>query len=1010
MNHPKLEIGYGTAHGRDSFSAGRNAAAKAIAMIHVNPVVAVMVFASVQYDLNDVLHGIRIEIPGVPVFGCTTASEICNRSLNETVVVIMIASAYMKVSCGLGRGVSDNWQKALDDTINTPGIHSYFNDGAYWQELTLRGKSAFAILFSPGNTRYHTSQSYEILEAIKQKSLGRLQVFGGSTADGWRMESNSVFLGDESFPDSMLLAVFETQLQFGIAMDHGFMPTKHSTTVTRVEGHEVLELDGIPAADVYSRIVGSSRAELEGKHLTMTTGHTMGISDTMGQFSINVASFFTPRGGINFTQPVTSSTVLTLMEPDPINMPYSGKEALRKAIMRGSISSPGIALVAYCALRPRIIGKQSQKEIQIMSEMLSGSPLVGFCSFGEQGVADDGTIRHNNAVISVLVLGKDLSPNASVAIENEKLHKKLEIQTITLSKTNQELRAEIVERKRVEGILQESQIQLETRVNERTAGLSAANDRLRHEIAERKRVEEKLRQSIERFKTLSDATFEGIAITEQGRYVDFNSQLAQLLGYELKELLGMEITATLPPEEQAHALNSIVAGSESHIEHEMLCKNGLRRFVEARGRTIVQEGRDHRITVIRDITERKKADEALRQAKQAAESANLAKSEFLANMSHEIRTPMNGIIGMAQLLTMTDLSIEQQEYVEALNISGGNLLSLINDILDLSKIEASMIDLETVEFNLHQCIHDILLTQKSVLNKKGLSLQVNLGSNIPVFLIGDQLRVKQIILNLLGNAVKFTAQGNVTISAQVLEQNEFSVLVQIAVHDTGIGISTEILEHIFMPFVQADGSTTRQYGGTGLGLTISRRLAELMGGSISAESTPEVGSCFRVTLPFSIAKQSSAMESASYEELLNWDGPPLRILLAEDNQINITIGRLLLTKLGHEVVTVDNGKECLEAMGQGRFDLVLMDIQMPVMNGEDALKEIRRNEHETSQHQPVIALTAYALRGEEERFMRDGFDGFISKPLVLSELISEMQRVLANSEKNAGAGERAFHE
>ena len=604
IKQPKIEIGLGSAQGYNSFSAGNIAAVKALSMIYANPVVAVIVFASVRYNLSEVLRGIRTVIPGPPLFGCTTAGEICNEPLQESVLITVLASSYIKVSCSLGREVSKDWQFAVNDVITSSAIHSYFDDFTYWQDLTLKGKSVFGILFSPGNTRHSTSQSYEILEAIKLKSLGRLPVFGGSTADDWRMEKNYVFWGDEAIPDGMLLAIFETQLQFGIAMDHGFIPTIHQTTVTRVTGHEILELDGYPAADVYARIVGSEQAELEGKHLTLTTGHTMGTSDSMGQYSINVASFITSNGGINFTQPVTASTVLTLLEPDPKNMHLAGKNALHKAIMRGGVTDPALSLVAYCALRPRIAGEKLLEEMRIMTEMLAGNPLVGFCSFGEQGVADDGTIRHNNAGISVLVLGSDLSPNARVALENEKLRGKLEQQTAILSETNWNLLTESTERKRIEAILHEAHAELESRVNERTFELSAANEMLRHEIGEKKQAKEKMQQSNLRFMTLAHATFEGIAITEQGRFVDFNKRLTQILGYERSELIGMEVADILPPEERDRVLANIMSGNESLIEHMMLRKDGSRRFVEAHGQFIEQNGRKLRLTAIRDITYR----------------------------------------------------------------------------------------------------------------------------------------------------------------------------------------------------------------------------------------------------------------------------------------------------------------------------------------------------------------------------------------------------------------------
>ena len=484
----------------------------------------------------------------------------------------------------------------------------------------------------------------------------------------------------------------------------------------------------------------------------------------------------------------------------------------------------------------------------------------------------------------------------------------------------------------------------------------------------------------------------------------FNDRWAGIIGYTLEELYPVSIETwakfVFPDDLNAsgEVLNKHFRQELDYYEVEvrMKHKDGSWVWVLDRGKvaTWTEDGKPLLMMgTHQDVTARKQAEEQLLTAKTAAESANRAKSQFLANMSHEIRTPMNGIIGMTQLLEMTELTQEQREYVSALKLSGSNMMSLLNDILDLSKIEAGKITLELTEFSLHQVIDDIVLMQKQLTQEKGISLAVDVAGGIPPLLMGDNLRLKQILNNLLGNAVKFTARGGITISAQLFSQYDSSVLVEIMVSDTGIGIPPEALDRIFMSFVQEDGSISRKYGGTGLGLTISRCLAELLGGDLSAESETGVGSCFKVTLPFSVVSDADSSPVASPKEVVGWDGPPLRILFVEDNPINTSYGTSLLKKLGFDVSSAGNGTECLAALDHDTFDIVLMDIKMPVMSGEEAVREIRRNEQGTSRHQHVIALTAFSLRGEKDRFLSEGFDGYVSKPLGIKELVDEMKRV-----------------
>jgi hypothetical protein len=511
---------------------------------------------------------------------------------------------------------------------------------------------------------------------------------------------------------------------------------------------------------------------------------------------------------------------------------------------------------------------------------------------------------------------------------------------------------------------------------------------------QRMRVESTLRETEAEYRQLVESSTDVTwRIDTSGRFTFVNNASIHVLGWNPEQLRGKLFTSISDPssiDRDRVALAHLLSGDQLS-GYETVARNATGGRVHLKLSARAQRNEGGQIIgaqgILHDISLEVSTRDALRVARQTAEQADAAKSAFLANMSHEIRTPMTGILGTADLILDSDLTDEQRRSVELIVASGETLLTIINDILDLSKIEAGQLELEDITFDLHDVLRDTVTLMNTGARNKGISLVLEIRDEVPRNVRGDPTRLKQVLNNLVSNAIKFTATGGVTVAAALLSREGDAAAIAFAVRDTGIGIAPDAIARIFEPFRQADVSTTRTHGGTGLGLSISRRLVELMGGTLEVTSVPGQGSDFHFVIAFSIVDQ--AAEPAAPKVSAPARHKQLRILIVEDNPVNQQVAGTMLTRRGHHVDIVNNGQEGVDAVARQRYDVVLMDLQMPVLDGLAATAQIRANEK--GARVPIIALTANAASGEREKVIAAGLDDYVAKPFRANDLIAAVE-------------------
>ncbi len=1035
-----LETGSGVTRDGSSFDSGRRAAAQAVSGI-TTPLSLVMVFASVGDDLEELLRGVRSVTGTTPTIGSTVAGKNGAGVAEGCISVTVLASPHLELRSAVGSLVAEQWRDAVGEVMDNPGLVPYFSpDGETVTELTRQGKGAFGLILSSGVLPSRD----EIPELLTRRSQGRIPFFSVSPSLDRRVASPFIFAGDEVLSDALLVVLFETRLRIALAS-----PAEISGISSLLNGFPLAGFCGVGRDGEADRtlILGRElspvalvaqendrlRRELQGVPLLRSSDEL--VRSTLDSFPSEICVLdedgiivatnsswrnFALANGLAPPQGGEGDNYLAVCDRargDSLDGAEDFGRGIRR-VMKGEL--PGFRREYSCdspTQRRWFVGTVvrlqglSPTRVMIVHEDITTLKLT------EESLRESRDNYHLffETMDDLIVIG---APDGSILYANPAVSRKLgytlqellamgllDLYPYSCRREGEEILAALFRRERDSCPLplrkkDGSELPVESRIWMGRWDGGEVTFCISKDLST-------LQAALDMFQEIFEHNPSPLALcrAETGEFVRVNEAFLRTLEYAPHELIGRTSGELgLFPDVAAEKESTRVLLETGRLDG---CELSVRTKGDGiltgifSGASIPNQGDRLLLTVMSDITERKRFEEELLLSRTLAESANRAKSVFLATMSHELRTPLNSILGMCEVLgeqSCGSINDEQRHYVTVIDESGRHLLSLINDILDLSRIEADKLEPEIGLIFLEELCRSSLTFIRETAIKKQVTLTLSLNET-PERFHSDPRRLKQILINLLGNAVKFTPEGG-GVDLQVrgdLQRQELRFTVQ----DTGIGIAPEDLKKLFHPFVQVDSSLARRYEGTGLGLALVARLAELLGGGVGVESRPGEGSRFTVTLPWCDHEAEPDNETPRSPELPLFAEPPgffadpPLILLAEDNPASREMVSDYLRRKGYLVMSCGTGVEALILTGERRPDLILMDVQMAVLDGLAAIRAIRTFPAPGSAV-PIIALTALAMPGDRERCLEAGADAYLDKPVSLKKLSERIMELLQN--------------